>query len=71
MRDEIKQVFLNASEKQMTLAEKSIAISQLTDELNELNKDESFRSRELSLAVTNIEQGNLWLTAAIANMEDA
>lgn len=71
MRDELKQVLIGISDKQLVLFEHSIDLSEALEKLNELNKDEVYRSRELSLAITNIEQGGLWLAAALANMEDS
>jgi hypothetical protein len=58
------------SEEQRILFELNLKVEQLVEELNAANANgSSLRCRELSLAITNIEQGGHWLTDRIADLD--
>lgn len=59
-------VMLAASDPAQTLMGAMLDFSRSLEALKELGDEEKYRSRELSLAITNIEQGILWLSAAAA-----
>jgi hypothetical protein len=62
---------LSAHEAMTRLGDAELALSADMGRLVALNEMPPGRSRELSLAITNVEQGLLWLRVAIVQIEDA
>lgn len=67
--DELLDALKGLNPREAAIMRLSIQTECLLENLNALNVEgQLFRSRELSLAITNIEQGSHWLAALAARL---
>lgn len=55
-----------------TLLSLNLQVKKIVEELQEANEEGSpLRCRELSAAITNIQQGSHWLSARVAGLDES